>query len=314
MARNQPSPRVTAIRSISRRSLFLASFGALGRLTGQSATLRFQPSADGSFSFDTGVLKGVLRNEGRSTGLIPVTHSPTGSSLATSMGLFGIYRVFGNGRRYGTGMWHVPSEARAETDGSVTVVWPAAEERPFTLAASYRWAAANTLDLTLKVTAAEDLLGFETFLASYLGPSFRSAKVLVKGGRLMAAERANGQWQMFPRNPEALKLIYDGRWKFPPNPVEWARMPDFEFPVAIRTDPGTGLTVLIMAPAHDCFAIATPEESDSHHSTYLSLFGLDLKKGATAQVRARLVVLPTPDPEQLRGLYVNWATQQRRNL
>ncbi|MCC6394907.1 MAG: hypothetical protein IT167_30215 [Bryobacterales bacterium] len=308
MASHKSSARVTQLR-ISRRSLVLASAGVLVHRPGNGAILRFQPSADGSFGFDTGVLKGTFRNEGRSIGLIPATHSPTGTSLATSMGLFGIYRVFGNGRRYGTGMWHVPSEAGAEADGSVTVVWPAAEERPFTMTASYRWAAANTLDLTLKVTASEDLLGFETFLASYFGPSFRSAKVLVKGGQLMAAERANGQWQMFPRDPQALKLIYDGRWKFPPNPVEWARMPDFELPVAVRTDPGTGLTVLIMAPAHDCFAIATPEESDSHHSTYLSLFGRDLKKGVTDQVRARLVLLPAPHPEQLRSLYSNWISR-----
>lgn len=222
------------------------------------------------------------------------------------MGLFGIYRVFANGQRYGTGMWHVPSEAKAEADGSVTVVWPAAEVRPFRMTAHYRWAAANTLGVALKVTASADLIGFETFLASYLGDSFTSARIPTKGGRLMAVERANGQWQLFPRDPEAVKLIYDGRWRFPPNPVEWAKMPEFEFPVAIRTDPGVGLSVAIMAPARDCFAVAAPEESDSDHSAYLSLFGVNVRKGGLVQARARLVVLPTSDLEQLRGMYLNW--------
>jgi hypothetical protein len=222
------------------------------------------------------------------------------------MGLFGIYRVFGNGQRYGTGMWHVPSEAKAEADGSVTVVWPAAEVRPFRVTAHYRWAAANTLDVILEVAASENLIGFEAFLASYLGASFTSAKILTKGGRLMTVERMNGQWQMFPRDTEAVKLIYDGRWRFPPNPVEWAKMPEFEFPVAIRTNPGVGLSVAIMAPAGDCFAVAAPEESDSHHSAYLSLFGVNVRKGAIVQARARLVVLPTPDLGQLRGMYLNW--------
>jgi len=300
------SDKDTQNLGISRRALFLASAAVLGQRAAPGAALAFQPSADGGFAFDTGVLKGTFRNEGRSLGLIPVTHIPTGVSLASSMGLFGVYRTFGNGRRYGTGMWYVPSEARTDAKGAVTVMWPAAEARPFTMNAGYRWAAPNTLDVSLEVTAVEDLLGFETFLAAYFGPSFTGAKVLVKGGALMAADHANGRWQMFPRDPAAAKLIYDGRWKFPPNPVEWARMPDFELPISVRTDPDTRLTVAIMAPAQDCFAIATPEESDSHHSTYLSLFGLDLKKGEAARARARLAVLPAPDPEQLRNLYLNW--------
>lgn len=285
---------------LSRRSFLLVSASAFGQPEG---ALRFHPSADGSYRFDTGVLYGNFRSEGRSIGLLPVTHAPTGLSLATSMGLFGIYRVFANGQRYGTGMWHVPSEAKAEADGSVTVVWPAAETRPFRMTAKYDWAAPNTLDVGIEVVASEDLFGFEAFLASYFGASFSSARVLVRGGRLMAAERANGLWQMFPRDQEAPKLIYDGRWKFPPNPVEWARMPEFELPVAIRTDPATGLSAVTMAPPHDCFAIATPEETDAHRSTYLSLFGRDVKKGATARVRARLVVVASPDAGQLRALY-----------
>ncbi|MCC6342013.1 MAG: hypothetical protein IT166_07440 [Bryobacterales bacterium] len=291
---------------VSRRSLLLASTAMLGRRAAPGATPGFEPSPDGSFRFDTGALKGTFRKEGRSVGLIPVTHIPSGVSLASSMGLFGVYRTFGNGRRYGTGMWYVPSEVSTDAKGAVTEMWPAALERPFTMNARYRWAAPNILDVSIEVTAVEDLSGFETFLASYFGPSFTSAKVLVKGGTLMPAEHANGKWQIFPRDPAALKLIYDGRWKFPPNPVEWAKMPDFELPISIRTDPAAGWSVVIMAPAPDCFAIATPEESDQHHSTYLSLFGLDLKKGAAARARARLIVLPPPDPDQLRGLYSKW--------
>lgn len=306
MACCKPSCRRSASLGISRRALLLVSTGAFGQGDSRAPSLQFHPAGDASFTFDTGILNGTFRSAGRSIGLLPVTYVPAGASLATSMGLFGIYRVFANGQRYGTGMWHVPSEARLEAGGSVTVDWPASEARPFAMTANYRWAAPNALDIGLEVTASQDLSHFETFLASYFGAGFSSAKVLVKGGRLMSAERANGQWQMFPRDPEAVKLIYDGRWKFPPNPVEWAQMPYFELPVAIRTDPGTGLTLAVMAPESDCFAIATPEEADSHHSTYLSLFGLDLRMGGVARARARLTVLPAPNVEQLRTLYRNW--------
>lgn len=290
--------------------MLLAPVCAFGQPAGRPANLYFHPAPDGSFAFDTGVLSGTFRREGKSIGLLPVTHTETGLSLATSMGLFGLYRVFANGRRYGTGMWYVPSEARLEADGSVTVVWPAAEDRPFAIRANYRWSAPETLDLSLRVVAVEDLLRFEMFLAAYFGASFTSAKVLVKGGSLMAAEPSNGKWQMFPRDPEGAKLIYDGRWKFPPNPVEWARMPDLELPIATRSDPETGLTAVILAPKRDCFAIATPEETDSHHSTYLSLFGRDLRRGATARARARLQFVRAPNTALLRSLYRSLASSR----
>lgn len=299
------SPARAAVGGLSRRSLLLAPLCAFGQQGGRPADLRFHPAPDGSFAFDTGILNGTFRQEGRSIGLLPVTHAPTGLSLATSMGLFGIYRVFANGKRYGTGMWYVPSEATLEADGSVTVKWPPADDRPFAITANYRWAAPNAFDIGLEVTASEDLLRFETFLAAYFGASFTSAKVLVKAGSLMAAEPANGKWQMFPRDAEAAKLIYDGRWKYPPNPVDWAQMPDFLRPIAIRTDPGAGLAAVILAPEGDCFAVATPDESDSHRSTYLSLFGLDLKRGASAKARARLLIVPSPDVGQLRDMYHN---------
>ncbi len=304
------SPSRTAAGALSRRALLLAPVCAFGQPVSRPANLSFHPVPDGSYSFDTGVLKGTFRSEGRSIGLLPVTYSATGLDLAASMGLFGLYRVFANGRRYGTGMWYVPSTATLERDGSVTVAWPGAEDRPCAMSANYRWSAPNALDLRLSVTAVEDLLRFEMFLAAYFGASFTSAKVLVKGGRLMAAEAANGKWQMFPRDSQAAALIYDGRWKFPPNPVDWARMPDFELPLAMRADPGTGLTAVILAPRNDCFAIATPEEADSHHSTYLSLFGLDLKRGATVQARARLQFVSSPDVRQLRTLYRDFVARE----
>ncbi|MBI4877174.1 MAG: hypothetical protein HY822_21275 [Acidobacteria bacterium] len=280
--------------------LVLAAAAALGCA---AADLRFHPAQGGAFHFDTGVLKGTLRNEGRSTGLLPVTHVPTGTVMARSMGLFGIYRVFSDGRRYGNGMWSFPSEAELAGDGAVSVRWPPAEDRPFRMQAVYRWAGPATLDISISVRPEQDLHGFEAFLAAYLGEQFTNSAVLAKGGRLLAADRESGAWQMFPRGPEAVSLIRDGRWKLPPNPVDWVVRPEFEFPAAVRRDPASGLAAVVLAPARDCFAIATPQEGDSHYSLYFSLFGRDVTKGETARARARLVVLSSPDEEQVRKLY-----------
>ena len=123
----------------------------------------------------------------------------------------------------------------------------------------------------------------------------------------MPAERANGHWQIFPRDPPAATLIRDGRWKILPNAVDWATLPEFEQPVALRRDPDSGLTAVVMSPAQDCFAIATPHETESHYSTYLSLFGNDVRKGETSRARARLVLLSSPDEQNVRELYWNYA-------
>jgi len=61
--------------------------------------------------------------------------------------------------------------------------------------------------------------------------------------------------------------------------------------------------VLLMAPPKDCFAIATPYAGESHYSTYLSLFGRNIKAGRTARTHTRLIVTkPIPDT-QIPDLY-----------
>jgi hypothetical protein len=63
--------------------------------------LEFVQGQGGSFTFDTGVLKGVLRQEGRSIGLAPVTYCEDGTAISGGEGLFNHYRVFTLGKRYG---------------------------------------------------------------------------------------------------------------------------------------------------------------------------------------------------------------------
>ena len=281
----------------------LLVFATAGALWCAAADLRFHPAEKDAFAFDTGVLKGQLRNEGRSIGLLPVTHVPSGAALAHSMGLFSIYRVFSGGQRYGDGMWDWPSKAKSTGDGAIEVLWPVAEGREFEMRAVYRLVAPNTLDLEIEVRPGRDLRGFEAFLAAYFGEGLTRSAVLVEGGHFKQADPAGGQWQMFPRSADAVSLIRDGRWKLPPHPVDWAILPEFEAPAAMRRDPASGLTAIVMAPAQDCFAVATPEQGDSHRSIYLSLFGRDLDKDVTARARARLVILSSPDEDTVRKLY-----------
>lgn len=261
------------------------------------------------FRFDTGLLQGTLRPQGRSLGLGPAVDSTSRATLTGGAGLFSHYRLLDAEARYGGGAWDWPSQARGLADASVAATWSSDPGHPFDMTAVYRWKSPNALDVVTSVTARKDLERFEVFLASYFS-GFAESLVYVKNSPatarrpgLLPATRANGDWQMFPRDDAAVKIIQDGRWKRPPNPVQWKIMPPLAGPLAVRRDAKTGLTALVMAPPEDCFAVATPYGEEGHRSLYLSLLGRDLKTGQTAQARSRLVVGRDISNEQAIAIY-----------
>jgi len=282
-------------------------------------SLAFRAAEGGEFRFDTGVLRGTLRPKGMSRGLDAVVHVPTGQAISRGYGLFGLYRVFANGARHGSGAWDWPSEARLAGDGAVEVRWPAAEGRPFEMRAVYRWKTPSALDLETEVRARSDLKGFESFLASYFDERFGECRVRVKGhaatgGKpgFLAAESSLGVWLMFPRDPAALGLARDGRWKLEPNPVDWAVPAEIERPLALRRDPRSGLAAVLMGTPEEVFAAATPHQAEGHYSVYLSQFGRDLKAGESARSRTRLVIAVAPSEKEILALHDAFLEEVRR--
>jgi hypothetical protein len=276
--------------------------------------LAFTASGTNEFAFDTGVLKGKLRAGGKSRGLSSVVHLPTGVTLDSSVGLFGHYRVFSANKRYGTAAWDWPADAKLRPDGSVEVRWPSAADRPFELRAVYRWGAPDILDLETSVQAKTNLVKFESFLASYFAEGFTNSCVYVRSNsqqRLEAADRGHGVWQAFPRDDQAASIIQDGRWKFPPSPVEWVIRPLFAKPLGIRRCPANDLRAVLLSPPQDCFAVLTPFEAEGHRSMYLSLFGKDMKAGETARARARLVIQKDLATEPIDRLYSTYLRESR---
>jgi len=276
----------------------------------ESAKLAFTLNKNGEYAFDTGVLRGKLRQAGKSLGLSSVVHIPSEVRLAGSFGILSYYRVFTTNKRYGTAAWDWPSTSKLLSDGAVQITWPEEKDRPFEMVAIYRWRTSSTLDLETVVKPRKDLTKFEVFLASYFDEIFPSPYVYVAGnpeaqgspGFLMA-RKPFGDWQMFPRNQEVLRVVHDGRWQKEPNPVNWTIMPNMGIPIGLRRGAKAGLTVVLMAPLDDCFAIATPYQGESHHSLYLSLFGCDVKAGDTARARSRFVVTTDISDREILGLY-----------
>jgi hypothetical protein len=178
------------------------------------------------------------------------------------------------------------------------------------MTAIYRWKTSSTLDLETIVKPRKDLSKFEVFLASYFQDTFPSPYVYVAGNPrnqgkpdFLMAKKSFGDWQMFPRNKKVLQVIHDGRWQKEPNPVKWTIMPHMGMPIALRRSKKTDLTVALMAPSEDCFAIATPYQGESHYSLYLSLFGHDVQAGQAAKVRSRLVVTADTSEKEILDLY-----------
>jgi len=272
--------------------------------------LAFTSNKEGVYTFDTGILRGQLLQVGKSLGLSSVVHVPSGLRLDGAFGIASCYRVFTTNHRYGTAAWDWPSKSKLLPDGAVQITWPEGEDRPFQMVAIYQWKDSTTLDLETIVKPRKNLSDFEVFLASYFQQVFPSPCVYVglnpdvdgKPG-FLTAKKTFGDWQMFPRNQEVLRVIHDGRWQKEPNPVKWVIMASMATPLCLRRGAATDLVAVLMAPPEDCFAIATPYEGEGHYSLYLSLFGRDVKAGETAKARSRFVVTTAPSDRQILDLY-----------
>jgi hypothetical protein len=281
---------------------------ALALLTGSAvAGPAFTPDGKGGYTFDTGVVRGTLCANGKSSGLTSVVHVPTGTRLDSGSGIFGYYRLLATDKRYGRMGWDLPGKSRLLPDGAVRIALPEQEDRPFELIAVYRWRDPSTLDLETTVKAGADLSKFEVFLASYCSASLPSPYVCTQADsgvpRFLLVQKSHGDWLMFPRDEGLLPMIRDGRWEKEPYPVNWKIMLEFQLPLAFRRGDESAPAVVVMAPRDDCFAVSTPYQGESHYSLYLSLFGRDVKPGESATARARLAVTTARSEADIIGMY-----------
>jgi hypothetical protein len=291
----------------------VAEAGESGTSQATAASATFQPDGD-AYQFDTGILRGTLRNAGKSQGLFPVVHCATGKSLARGLGLFSHYRLLDDSARYGSAGWDWASKAERLDDASVAVAWSPDDEHPFEMRAVYRLSAPDTLDLTTKIIPTKELKRFEVFLASYFD-GFPQVSVYVKprsqaeAAGFLEARKEDALWHMFPRDAAAVEMIQSERWQRPPNPVEWTIRPELAGPLALRRDRESGLCALIMARPEQCFAVAMPYGDEAHRSVYLSLFGQDLRSGEPALARTRLVIRAGVSDDDALTMYQEFLRQ-----
>lgn len=303
-------------RSVLRLRLTFAAMLLISVSAGaQTASLSsngpaFTSGGKDKYVFDTGVLRGEIRKDNLTLGLTSMVHVPSGTKISGKYGVFSYYRVFTTNQRYGHAAWEWPSFSKLLPDGAAQIFWPAEPNQPVEIFATYRLSGQATIDVETIVKAQKDLPHFELFLASYFTEAFPKSRVYVDKNPkaqdrpgFLAAEKSFGDWLMFPRAQDVLPMIRDGRWDKEPNPVKWVIMPFLAAPIGVRQTAAGNLAVVLMVPPEDCFAISTPYEGEGHYSTYLSLFGRDLRSGQVVKAHCRLIVAENLSDDQIVALY-----------
>jgi len=305
--------------------------GLPAALHAASPPFAFQPAEKGYYSFDTGVLRGKMRVDGTYQGIASMTYVPTGMELLKPPGVMSYYRVLTTGFRYGThgrtgAVRDWPPVARLVDGGALEIRFPPAADHPMEVTGTFRWQSADTLDVETTIKTPAALPRLELFLSNYFVEGF-DALVYVKRNRYGSGKPAaflradwnellDGNYLMFPRDEDALRMIYDGRWDIPPNPVTWGFLRWLEAPIAVRRHAEAGLTAAFMSPPADCFAISLPYNKQpadgvaGHRAIYLSLFGPDLAAGQTAKARCRLIVAKDLSDDVILQRYQQYLKEQ----
>ncbi len=289
--------------------------------TGEAAELRFVSDGGGLYSFDSGVLSGTLSAGGKNHGIVSLLHAGSGKQLAHGVGVLNLYRLFSAVQRYGDAARSWPTTSRLLDGGAVEVVYPSAAEHPFEIRTVYRLSSADSIDLEIVVTPEGDMQQFELFQSSYFAPEM-TGKIYVKppfsapgAPRFLSPDYHDmlaGTYLIFPRDEAAIRLIFDGRWRIPPHVVQWSISQWMAAPLALRTDPSTGVTAVVMARPEDCFAVAAPYNRTppdgiaSHGSLYFSLFGCPVSKAKAVRTRVRLAVLDQLEEQRVVERYAQF--------
>jgi hypothetical protein len=289
---------------------FTAVLGRWSAIAADSAPV-FQKDEGGGFRFDTGGFRGRLRADGKSQGIHSLVDAESGRELVHGPGVLSLYRVFSSGIRYGDAARAWPVKAKEVDGGAVELFFPAQQNHPLDLTAVYRWVAADTLDLAIRVTPRRGMTRFELFLSSYFAKQSRGYVYAAPNffsqekPRLLPVDvnpLVDGTYLIFPRDRRAILTIFDGRWELPPHPVQWSITRRMAGPLVVRRD--QDVVVALMARPQDCFAVSAPynktppDGPSGHASLYLSLFGGDLPRDQTVEAQVRMVLgRDLPDDE-----------------
>ena len=307
------------------RLILLAAIGLISIPVLADDSLSFEAAGDRLFDFDTGAVKGRLRANGQYQGISSLVDVETGKELTRSAGIFSYYRVLSTDRRWGDSARDWPMTATLLDDGAVQIDWPAHEDHPLEITATYRWKSPTTLDLETVVRPQRSMPRFEIFLSSYFDLNFkalayaRPMRPVDTSAEFVMADvnpLVQGSYLAFPIDRRGAQMFFDRRWAPENGLVPWAVTRVLGAPIAMKRDVKSNITFLLMSRPEDCFALSMsynmdpPDGIAGHGSVYMSLFGRDIEAGASERARVRLVVERNVSNQRAVELYEQYTNEQ----
>ena len=225
-------------------------------------------------------------------------------------GMLNLYRVYSATESFGA-LRDEDADIEEASDGA-TLTWPANDERPVTISATWKISGPAQIDLKIVVDPKRDIENFEILLANYVALDLLKGIYLEKDGLPVFSETAvqGGDYGFYPLIEEARKpLANSGRvhssWKWPSFiPENYAALPlavagNDSYEILLMSDPQSTRAVCVTPNRKD----GAPPESwtniEKHSSMYLSFFSRDVRTGEPLEAHARLVLHEKPsDPSE----------------
>ena len=260
------------------------------------------------FRFSTDRIEGIVaaRFQGKDSHchrLYQVVHKPTGKLVSPDnereAGLLSLYKILARSS-YLTEL-RVQRPQVQPLESGLCFRWQPTMHHQAYVESTVEIKEPNIIDVSLKVEGYADYADYQVYLNSYLAHGFKPAVYMEDEDE--EAEQVQveynpvyrGMYNLFPRDMDAAKVLYDGRGQSGRHKwwVALGRM--YACPMACFSD-GT-VDVLLMGRREDVQAVGVSYSGDeaqdrvaAHRGIYLPLFGKTLRPGTGWQTQARMVI------------------------
>lgn len=287
------------------------------------------------FGFETEKMRGTIRLDGAYHGITALVDLGTGREVIDARySALNLFRLMSVNRVMG--MPRAMQRTTTSTPAGVEVKWTATETHQGEITARYEVVSSNAIDVTVTVESRATYAGYELFLSSYFDKAFQPHVYLRPARNEMPTDDIvsrpivptindvfRGTLLVFPRDPHAARLSLDGRWD--QSEIQLCPVRHYAHCLALLTDPGKKLGVVLMAHPRDCFAFSTRYHADKDEdrlTTYsafdFSLFGNDLLPGDRRVVKVRLALTELDEkmsqPLELYGKFVSEWDRMRNSI
>ena len=234
-------------------------------------------------------------------------HPPTGKvgGKRRHRGMLNLYRVYSATESFGA-LRDEDADIEEKADGA-TLTWPAIDQRPATISATWKITGPAQIDLKIVVDPQRDIANFEILLANYVALDMSKGLYIERDGAPVFGETAvqGNNYGFYPLNVAARKNAansgrFHASWKWPSFiPQDYAALPlavagDDAADILLMSDPQSTSAVCVTPNRRDGAPPETWTSIEQHSAMYLSFFSRDVRAGESLVAHSRLVFIKKP--------------------